>query len=168
MPCWLRLAGVRYERPKYHFEADIHGVVFFEQRAEITGQVEDLTDHAKIPFVNLGHLVYPVASVLNTALRLIGGSITNVLIRYELLDWVGVGFLAEGQRDLPNIGGVARDQRCLNARLAVSTTAVLETLKERRAQVLTEVMRQLLWAFNYTNPNLLALVDSTLRDNRLI
>lgn len=153
-------------RREYYLEANTHGIVFFEAPGEINGTVPDYATKEQINYVNLGQLLVPVAKVLNTALFLLKERVTNVLIRYELLRWNTIGFLAEKTGDLHNPGQVARSRFLHHQYAAGATTAVLETLS--REHVLTELMRQMLWAFDYTNPQLGMRVYAALKERNLI
>lgn len=160
--------GRDHAKPEFHFEANTHGIVFFEGATQPAGEAQNFFEKTTVPFVYLAHLVYPVATVLNTALMLLKGSVTNVMLRYELGSWGAIGLLVEEHGNLINPGGVAANRRLLDKEISVSTTAVLETLPERRAEVLTEVMRQVLWAFNYTTADLGSKIELVLKQLRLL
>lgn len=150
---------------EYYLEANTHGIVFFEGPGQINGTVTDYRTKEEIGYVNLGQLLVPVAKVLNTALFLLKDRVTNILIRYELLRWMAIGFLAEKTADLNNPGGLARTRFLHHNYAAGSTTAVLETLS--REDLLTEIMRQMLWAFDYTNSQLGMHVYAALKERQL-
>ncbi len=160
--------GRDHAKPEFHFEANTHGIVFFEGATQPAGEAQNFFEKTTVPFVYLAHLVYPVATVLNTALMLLKGSVTNVMLRYELGSWGAIGLLVEEHGNLINPGGVAANRRLLDKEISVSTTAVLETLPERRAEVLTEVMRQVLWAFNYTTTDLGSKIELVLKQLHLL
>ena len=154
-------------RLNYHFEVDTHGIAL----------LEILSDPPTLPsggrqlrYVWLVHLLYSPAAALNQVLALLRGAVTNVMIRYELFGWQGIGFLPEfrpGDMVFDRAETVEQHQ-CVGADLAVSVYTSLETLPERRIEVLSDLMRQVLWAFDYTNENLQDLVGLTLKANRLI
>jgi len=146
-------------RTEYYFEAGTHGIVFFEERADIRGEVEDWRDKSKVRFTNLGFLLRPLGRVVDTTLGLLKGCVTNILIRYELFGLQGIAFLDARSSGLFNPGETARHFQCLNTHLSVSVIEVFETVPDRRVEILVELMRQALWAFNYTSLRLRELVD---------
>ena len=117
------------------------------------------------PYVHVNRFVRILAMTLSAALVLLRGSVTNVMLRCELGGWDIVGMIVEDQpMRLMDPGGVAASRTLLAGQIVtVSTTAVLETLAERRLEMLTEVMQQLLWAFNYTMPDVKARVEAGLK-----
>jgi len=151
----------------YHFEVNSHGIAFFEI----------LVDPPTLPsggrdlrFVNLVHLLIFAAAALNQVLALLCVAVTNVIIRYELFGWNAIGFLPEfgpGDRVIDRVATIEHHQ-CVDDHVAVSAYATLETLPERRIEVWTDLMQQVLWAFDFTNENLQNIVGETLRANRLI
>jgi len=148
---------------EFYFEANVHGIVFFEDQAKTQGYAEDEIDRTKTPFVYLQHLLVPLASALNTALVCLKGEVTNVLLRYELLGWQGIGYLPHDYSRLAHPGRTARDLQAVDGVITVSVPTVLETLPERRVTVLTEVMRQVLWAFNVKHTDLATRVTQILQ-----
>jgi hypothetical protein len=160
------ILATRSGESKYYLEANTHGIVFFEAPGQANGTVTDYRTKEEIGYVNLGQLLVPVARVLNTALVLLKDRVTNILIRYELLRWGQIGFLSQRTQDLANPGQEARARFLHHQYAAGSTTAVLETLS--REAVLTEIMRQMLWAFDYTSANIEAMVSVALKERSLI
>lgn len=154
----------------YHFEVSIQGIAFFEAPAELSGElpVYGERDRPPIPFVYPSHLLYPVASVLKTVVRIFQGAFTNLLIRYELFGWQGIGFLSKKTSELINPGATALQSRCVDAHVSASTNAILETLPEHTVEVLAEIGRQILWAFNYTSDDLQSVVYLALKDANLV
>jgi hypothetical protein len=152
---------------QYYFEANIYGIVFFEEPGKTSGDAEDYFVRSKTPFVSLTGLLVPIASTLNVAIPLLEGQVTNVLVRYELIEWNGVGYLPGKYSDLSNPGAEAKGHMLSDVRISVSVPTVLETLSEDRVPVMTEVMRQVLWAFNVSDPGLGARVVEALKTKRL-
>ncbi len=147
----------------HYFELSMCGVVFYEGPTLTAGGFTD------VPFVYLQHLLYPVGSVLNTALAFLKGTLTNLMIRYELIGWQGTGYLPRETAHLINPEQDVQTNRCVDPHITVSTQAVAETLVERRAEVLTDLMRPILWAFNYrADPDLLERMYQTLKELNLI
>lgn len=152
----------------YHFEVSTHGIAFFE-----TLLLEPLALQVggrQLRYIHLVHLLRSAASALNQVLGLLRGAVTNVMVRYELFGWDGIGFLPEfipGQMVFDR-EDVLEQLRCLDPHVAVSAYASLETLRERRIEVLTEIMDQVLCAFDYANQDLQNLVGLTLRSNHLL
>ena len=97
----------------------------------------------------LGNLLYPLGTALNTALSFLRDTVTNLLVRYELFRWSGIGYLHADKREIHMPTEVVREQQCTDQHVAVSTTGLAETMVGDRATVLTALMRQVLWAFNY-------------------
>ena len=167
IPGGIMSSRLALPRLNYHFEVDTHGIAL----------LEILSDPPTLPsggrqlrYVWLVHLLYSPAAALNQVLALLRGAVTNVMIRYELFGWQGIGFLPEfrpGDMVFDRAETVEQHQ-CVGAYLAVSVYTSLETLPERRIEVLSDLMRQVLWAFDYTNENLQDLVGLTLKANRLI
>lgn len=154
-------------RLNYHFEVNSHGIAFFE----ILVDPPTLTSGGReLRFVYLVHLLKFAAAALNQVLALLRGAVTNVMIRYELFGWQGIGFLPEFRQGDMVIDRVAtiEHHQCVDDHVAVSAYATLETLSERRIEVWTNLMQQVLWAFDFTNENLQNIVGETLRANRLI
>jgi hypothetical protein len=69
----------------------------------------------------------------------------------------GVGFIyarPDVRVDFIDGGGaVANAHRCDDAHISVSTMAVVETLADRRVEVVSELLRDVLYAFNWPEPN---------------
>ena len=128
---------------KYYFELSVQGVSFTEASAEPADVL------GETPFVFLGNLLYPLGTALNTALAFLRDTVTNLLVRYELFRWSGIGYLHADKSEIHMPTKVVREQLCTDQHVAVSTTGLAETLIGDRATVLTELMRQVLWAFNY-------------------
>ena len=149
----------------YHFEVSSQGVAFFESLLEYTSNVVEGRDLKYVfPWDLLGH----PATVLNHALPLLQGAVTNVLIRYELFRWNGIGFLPRFRPEcLIDWQDAVEHYQCVDSHVAVTVYSTLETLPERRIEVLTDLMQQVLWAFDYTNENLENLVSFTLKQTRL-
>ncbi len=154
-------------RLNYHFEVDTHGIALFE----IHSEPRTLPSGGRqLSYVWLAHLLRSPAAALNLVLEFLRGAVTNVMIRYELFGWQGVGFLPEfglGDMVYDQVETVEQHQ-CVVADFPVSVYTALETLPERRIEVWTDLVQQVLWAFDYTHPNLQNLVGETLRANRLI
>jgi len=154
---------------QYYFEANTYGIVLFERPAHIAGAAPDFFDrNSKTPFVYLPHLLGPIGSTLNTAISLLKGQVSNVLVRCDLIEWHGVGYLGEDYSRLESPGAVAKSQQLSDASISVSVPAILETLPENRVAVITEVMRQVLWAFNVTHPDLGTRVSEGLKAMNLV
>jgi len=128
---------------KYYFELSVQGVAFTEASAEPANVL------GETPFVYLGNLLYPLGTALNTALAFLRDTVTNLLVRYELFRWSGIGYLHADQSEIHMPKEVVREQLCTEQHVAVATTGLAETMVTDRAMVLTELMRQVLWAFNY-------------------
>ncbi len=154
---------------EYYFEANTYGVVLCEEPAQIAGHAPDFLDNSiRTPFVYLPHLLAPIGSTLNIAIPLLKGQVTNVLIRCDLVDWDGVGYLGENYSRLVSPGAVAKDHQLSDGSISVSVPAILETLPENRVAVITEVMRQVLWAFNVSHADLGTRVSESLKANKLV
>ena len=115
----------------------------------MTASAEPADVLGETPFVFLGNLLYPLGTALNTALAFLRDTVTNLLVRYELFRWSGIGYLHADKSEIHMPTKVVREQLCTDQHVAVSTTGLAETLIGDRATVLTELMRQVLWAFNY-------------------
>jgi hypothetical protein len=50
-------------------------------------------------------------------------------------------------------GAIANAHRCDDAHISVSTMGVLETLADRRVEVVSELLRDVLYPFNWPEPN---------------
>lgn len=154
-------------RLNYHFEVNSNGIAFFEILVDVPTVP---SGGRELRFVYLVHLLKFAAAALNQALALLRMAVTNVIIRYELFGWNGIGFLPEfssADRVIDRVETIEQHQ-CVDDHVSVSADATLETLPERRIEVLTDLMRQVLWAFDYTNENLQHLVGETLRAHRLL
>jgi hypothetical protein len=158
----IRSARANPGQRQWHFEADTHGVIFFEEPATARGQVQDWRTKEQVPFVNLFDFTSPIGHVLNIAAALLAGAATNVMIRCEVFGFTGVGFIYGG-------GAVANEHRCDDPHISVSTVAVLETLANRRVAVIIELLRDVLYAFNWPRPDdLPAVVTVVLKDQHII
>ena len=166
----IMATGVDPKKPEFHFEATAHGIVFFEAQAEAAGHLSDAFTKEQVPYIHLNQLLYPLGTVLNTALMLLKGSVANVLLRYELGGWdQGVGLIVEERPlGLVNPGGAAAARRLVDSQISVSATTVLEQLPERRLDIVAEIMREVLWAFNFTTPDLRPRLEAALKALRLI
>jgi len=111
----------------------------------------------KVPFVNLFEFTTPICQVLNTAAYLLAGAATNLMVRCDVFGFRGVGFIYARPDTRLNFidggGAIANAHRCDDAHISVSTMAVLETLADRRVEVVSELLRDVLYAFNWPEPN---------------
>ncbi len=93
--------------------------------------------------------------MLNTASSLLSGAATNIIIRFEVFGFTGVGFIYAMPGVNPGLGldmtggAIAAEHRCEDPRVSVSTIAPLETLASRRVQVSGTLLRDVLYAFNW-------------------
>jgi hypothetical protein len=118
--------GIDPGNPSFHFEVDVQGIVFYESPLRVHGHVKDYDTGAEIPFVYLYDLVHVPTVVLNLALLLLRGSLTNVLLRYELLEWTKVGFLHEAASRFIQAAAAAKIQSCVQSHVVASVPATLE------------------------------------------
>ena len=162
-------SGMAHSEQQWHLEVDTHGIVFFEEPSRPSGRLPSFSDDTLIPYVNTRSLVTPPAAILNIALSILKGAMTNVLIRYELFGWNGICFVPENPANLWDPGEAAQDRECLEPHLKVECVAVLETLVERRANVVSDLTRQLLPAFNYSpHQDPQEMITTALREAKLI
>src|SRR2546428_4206857 len=89
----IRSLGSSPEKRQWYFEADTHGVLFFEEQATVRGELEDLWTKEQVSYVNLFNVVGPLGDMLNTAISLLAGAATNLIIRYELFGFTGISFM---------------------------------------------------------------------------
>lgn len=152
----------------HHFHVNIYGIAFFEETREAAGDIEVRQRGSRVPYITPIHLLYSAALMLNHVIPLFQGTVTNILVRYQLFGWHGVSLLPEFTERLIDREAVVDRHRCINPEISVSTHAILETLTDRRVDVLTEIMEQVLWAFDYTDPNLYDRIRELVRLNKLI
>lgn len=153
----------------HHFEASIYGPIFFEEPFQQEGEIEVRRKQKRVPYVYPVRLLYPIAQVINHALPLFQHAVTNVLIRYELFGSAGLGLLPERPgRQVIDRELALESYECIDSHVVVSRHDIVESLPARRIDVVAEMFGQVLWAFNYTNPNLHADVGEWLRMNNLI
>ena len=171
----IRSLGAYPGKQQWYFEANTHGVVFFEEPATVNGELEDWRTKDRVQWVNLVNFTGPLGHVLNTGAALLAGATTNLMIRYEVFGFTGVGFIY-GRPDvrsgyIDGGGAVAKEHRCEDAHISVSTIAPLETLASRRLQVSVALLREVLYAFNW-QPNdlndLAETVNAVMKEQRLI
>jgi hypothetical protein len=166
----VRSVGANPRQRQWHFEADTHGVVFFEEPATARGELIDWTTKEKVYWVNLYDFTGPVGNTINIAAAMLAGAATNVIVRCEVFGFAGLGFLygRPGLAATAEAGEIAGAHRCEDTHINVSTIAVLETLKNRRVEVVSELLRDVLYAFNWPEPNdLREAVYAALRDKGL-
>ena len=152
----------------YHFEVNVHGIAFLDEPREPAGAIKILRTEESVPCIAPILLLYSPALLLNSVIRLFEGMVTNILIRYELFGWQGVSLLPEFKGRMLDPALAAERYRCVDSNISVSTYAILENLTDRRVDVLTEIMEQVLWAFNYTDSNLRTHVETLMKANNLI
>jgi len=153
----------------YHFEVSIYGITFFEEPVDTTQTLEVLGTRERVPYLYPVDLLKPLARVLNHAIPLLQETVTNVMIRYELFGLQRVGFRPEfAGRRLTDPQLAVGQYRCVDPHIAVSTRSIIETLGDRRVQVISEIMEQVLWAFDYSNADLENLIGQTLREASLV
>jgi len=149
-------------RNEFYFECSVEGVVYCEGPASLEGDVKG------IPFVMLPQLIVPLGQTLNTAISLLKGHLTNVLIRYELYGWQGRAFLTHAPEQLHWPERAAENSRCSDSHVAVEATAVAEELVERRAALLIQLLQDVLWAFNFRSEKTPELVYTAAKGARLL
>jgi hypothetical protein len=147
---------------EFYFECSVQGVVYYEGPASLRGEVKG------IPFVMLPQLISPLAQTINTAIPLLRGQLTNVLIRYELYGWEGRAFLLYEPFNMSWSERIAEESRCIDAHVSVETTVVAEELVESRPRLLIELLQELLWAFNCRSAKLPELVYATAKEEGLL
>jgi len=81
---------------------------------------------------------------------------TNVLIRYELIGFTidSIAYLDAPPSRIARPESIAETRRCVDAHIVVETTRVAETLIDERRRVLTDLAREMLFAFNYRSERL--------------
>jgi hypothetical protein len=109
----------------WHFEAETHGVVFFEEpQAYVLSPLRNRSTGQELHYVNLHHLVAPLETTLQTAAGLLEATVTNVLIRYELFGYAGVSFLAAPPSQFPDAMETGLEQRCDDAYVEVTAVQI--------------------------------------------
>jgi hypothetical protein len=164
------MSSGRTGRPMHHhFEVNVYGIAFLDEPGQAEGDIEVRRRQVRVPYVTPARLLYSPALMLNHVIPLYQGTFTNILIRYELFGWEGVSLLPE----LPGRHIIDRElvvdrHECIDYEISVSAHTVLESLADRRVDVITKIMEQVLWAFNYTDSHLRTHIESLLRLNGLI
>jgi len=146
----------------HHFEVSVHGIAFFEKAADIAGALDG------IQFVLPINLIYPVGRVLKTALLLLNGEITNVLVRYELIGWKGVGFLKLEPARLRMPQMTLQHRQSVNEHVSVFEHMTTDAPPAQRVAVLTRLLRGVMWAFNYPPEDMTGIVQEIVDRNNLI
>lgn len=166
----IRSLGSVPGKRQWYFEADTHGILFFEEPATWRGDLEDWRTKERVTYVNLFNFTSPLGSMLNTGVDLLAGATTNLTIRFEVFGFAGVGFMygRPGVMYIDGGGAVANEHRCEDAHISVSTIAPLETLMDRRLQVSVALLRDVLYAFNWQPNDLEAAVHAVMTEQRLI
>ncbi len=138
------MAGQATDRSsKHHLEVSTHGVMFFEDAMESAGAIEE------VPYVLPMNLIYPIVRALDTAVYFFEGSLTNLLIRCELIACVGVAYFHHDPSRLVRPQNVINERKCLDPVVRVSESTATETLQSRRVDILTNLLKPMLWAFSY-------------------
>lgn len=167
----IRSLGPYPNNRQWYFEADTHGIIFFEEPATANGELESFRTKERVTYVNLFNFTPPLGYMLNTGAALLAGAATNLTIRFEVFGFTAVGFIYAR----PNIrldpffsGDMAIEHRCEDARISVSTIAPLETLASRRLAVSVELLRGMLYAFNWQPNDLETAVCEVMKQQGLI
>jgi Putative DNA-binding domain len=128
---------------RHHLELSTNGILFFEEPMEAAGQLEG------IPYFHPINLLYPMVRALDTADHFFSGALTNLLIRCELIECVGVGYFHDDPRRLAPSQRTLTQGQCLDRVVRVSAYSTAESLAIRRVEILTDLLRPILWAFSY-------------------
>jgi hypothetical protein len=147
---------------EFYFECSVEGLVYYEGPAHLQGEVKG------IPFVMLTQLISPLAQTINTAIPLLRGQLTNVLIRYDLYGWQNRAFLLYEPSKMSCPERFAEGSRCIDGHITVEATVVAEELVENRPRILIDLIQNLLWAFNCRSDKLPELVYATAKEDRLL
>lgn len=129
----------------HHLEVSTQGVLFFEQPVEYSGTSQD----QQTQFIFLKDALWPLARGVNSALPFFSGLLTNLLIRCELHECQGVAFLHVEPSKLVRPELLIAQRRCTDHLISVSTYVAADDLRDQRIEILTDVLRRVLWAFSY-------------------
>jgi hypothetical protein len=92
--------------------------------------------------------------MLKVTVPFVRGVATNSLLRYAIYGLQGVGFLPAPSTRFDTPGDVALSPSCLDSEISVSRVVTTDMLSEGRIALLTDVLREMLYAFNHTDANL--------------
>jgi len=147
---------------RHHFEADANGVVFCEDALELLTKSFRGQEFRGLRALTI---LYPVASVIRLAQRLLIGRTTNLLVRVEIFGAVGLRLVVRGDYVDPELA--IRDLVCVDPHIEASTPVILELLDHDFVRVVATLLQQVYWAFNYVEQDM-AFVEHLLRVNRFI
>jgi hypothetical protein len=129
----------------HHLEVSTQGVLFFEEPVEYSGTSQD----QQTQFIFLKDALWPLARGVNIALPFFSGLLTNLLIRCELYECHGVAFLHVEPSKLVRPELLIAQRRSTDHLISVSTYVAADDLRDQRIEILTDVLRRMLWAFSY-------------------
>jgi hypothetical protein len=168
----IRSLGSSPDKRQWHFEADTHGILFFEEEMALRGELQDGWTKQRVPYINLFNVTGSLGHVLNTAITLLAGAATNLIIRYELFGYAGIAMMYAHPGVPVNYidggGAVAMEHRCEDTHISVSTIATLETLTRRRVAISVELLRDVLYAFAWQPTDLEQVMYAVLKEQRLV
>jgi hypothetical protein len=126
-------------------------------------------EHVKeIPVVYLLQLARPVIRAVQTAVSFFDGSLTNLMIRCQLIGCHGYAYLQSNSREMFDAAEVATGQRCLDPEIRVVSYTAAETLAARQAELLTEILQPILWAFSHRATGLKQKIENGLLSQRFV
>lgn len=130
----------------HHFELDRNGLFFLEVPLEIHRMPSGGDAYKYFRFLNL---LFPPAVIIRMAQKLLHGQATNVMVRVEVFTYMGISLLPRD--DIINPGWILQQTTCVDESLSAETQIILETLTDTYVNVVTELLRQISWAFNFTD-----------------
>ena len=146
----------------HHFEIDRNGLFFLEEPLEISRLSSGGSEYE---YFRLLKLLFPPAAIMRLAQKCLAGLTTNVMIRVELFTNPGIRLLPRD--DVVDPGWELRQTSCVDQYLTAEAYFILETLSDTYVDVVTDLLRQISWGFNFTEVTP-ELVGRFLHANRLI
>lgn len=148
----------------HHIEANIAGVILYE--TNLQPQIQDLGAGNRREHCKLFDFVQPIQRVLQIADYLLPkDAITNMLARVELSDARGLCYhphVGEG-RSFPDLDQILRNCVCVNDSIRAETYFIRECIQQEMVSIITDLVRQILWPFNFTEDDLKGKVQQLLR-----
>jgi hypothetical protein len=129
----------------HHLEVSDSGIIFFEEPI----QSEPLQAGSQsYQIIRLRQILVPIGAMILLAHRWMVGHVTNLIVRVRLLVAPGERLLLRD--DVVNKEWVLADAYCVDSQIDAEAPLVLEAFSETYLDVVTQLLRQVGWAFNCT------------------
>jgi len=148
-----------------HLELNTHGLVLHDRSIDV-GERPRTRGEGKQPYIWVGEPVVAIGNTLNIAQEFIRDTVLNVCIRVKLSKCRGIWLVYHRDRFDDEMPGA--DHTCFDEEIQAEMSTTIEGLNGGIVQTVTELMTQVIWAFNRPTEGLKDRIKEILLQNHLL